>query len=1127
MQKTAYGRGDHVGGSCMTKILLVMKLTTILLTVAFLNVAASGLSQNVSFSGKNVPLTYVFAEIEKQTGHVFVYAQNALNNIRPVTIQAENLPLETFLDRLLADQPLKYIIDYQTILLSRKPSVAAASPVVIPDNITTVAGDTLITFSGIVTDEFSNPIENASLVVKGTSHGTTANYRGLFTLKDVRNGAKVVVSAIGFEEREVVAGAYPHIVLKRTESKLDEVKVIAYGKTTSRYSTGNVARISGEELRDNPTLNVMSALAGRVPGLQVEQFGSHPATPVKLEIRGRNSVNPNLSGEPLFVVDGIPMTVLQAPSAIPFIQGVSSGLVQGGLSLTDGHSQFFGLRPEEIESIEVLKDADATAIYGSRGANGVIIINTRKPKYGKTNFNLQYDESKTFIQYPDMIDRETYFKIRREYMRNTRSTPDVQLAPDLTLWDTNRYIDWTRELMRNGGTRSIMASLEGGDVNNSFRISANYSSIKPNVVVRGRNESISARLGYRHTSLNGKFNFDLISNYQLNQTEAVRLTRRNVGPNAPAIWDSLGNPNFLEYGPMGNYPWATAFQPEKAKVYSSGVSVNAGYKLTGSLTAGIQASLNKSYASNINIYPLRSMDPRMVALGITGYSIFGETETSSFIVEPRLTYTRPVGDGELTAVLGTSFQNQETGMSSMYAMGYTYDELIESAGSALTTQVSNDYVIYRYAAVFGRLNYNLKRRYLATLNIRRDGSSRFGPGTQFGNFGSIGLGWILSEENWWKKWMPSLLDYFKIRSSYGISGNDGVGDYQYLSQWSNQETYGVNKLYSYMGSLPLGVIHPLNQRFHWESVKKLEVGLEMQLAQRFNVGISWYRDVCDDQLTQQPVAQFSGFGTVVMNSPAKVENKGLEGTFSAQLIRQKDLSWTFDFNIGKNWNKLLAYPNLERSPHANMYIVGKPLNIRFLYHYIGVDPLTGAYMFEDRNGDGTISMGNNIPLDPSNDAYVEYVYTPDFSGGFGSSVRWKQFSFNVRFTYRKATIQDPRGYSTVGLLGGVYLPENYMDNRWIKPGDITPYGGIGVSGSFSNSDAILIDGSQLECANMTLGWALPEKLLKQAKLKNASIFLKTDKLFTLTRHKGFLNKGFQRYSEIIPKTINLTFNVSL
>lgn len=1134
MKKTACGRRAHGSTAYITKTLLVMKLTTFLITLAFLNVSAAGLSQKVSFSGKNVPLVRVFTEVEKQTGFVFIYAKNTLEGTHPVTLQMKDVPVEAFMQKLLADQPVKFTIDYQTILLSRKPTpaqLARPQPIFSLDSMPKIAEDTLITVKGWITNEKLEAIDGASVMIRETGRGTTANFQGQFEIKNVRNNAVLVISAVGFETMTVHATDknFIRVRLKVAESKLDEAQVIAYGKTTTRYSTGNITRISGEELRKQPVMNPMMALQGKVAGLTVAPTAGHSAAPVKLEVRGRNSLNMEFSGEPLYIIDGVPRTILDAPSAVHYNEGVSPGFVQGGHSVTGGQSPFFGMNAEDIESIEVLKDGDATAIYGSRGANGVVIITTRKPQPGKTTFSLQLNQERTDIaQYPEMLDRETYFQIRRQSMRNLGIIPTALNAPDLALWDTTKYVDWQRELLQTGTNTKMLATLSGGDTRNSFRLSASYNTIRSMDKIPNKNGALNVNFGFNHSSNNRKFTMDMNLGQVYTFTEAVSMGFINPAPNAPAILDDKGNPNYAEYqglGPIAQYPWASLFQPGKTKVHSMTSSMNAGYVIMDGLTVRLNMGFNNASSTNNLFKPLASLDPFQP--GLTGIASFGESKTMNWSIDPTINYSKYFGKGKLNMLVGTGIQRATTYATSIYATGYTMDALIESPANATTAEATDALGIYKYYAIFGRINYQWDGKYILNLNARRDGSSRFGPGKQFGNFGSVGVAWIASEEKWWKKVMPSLFSFFKLRGSYGVSGNDAVGDYQYLSQWSGQVgQLATSRLYDYNGTRPYVPLHAINQLFQWETVRKMELAADLELANRYTLSLAWYRQVCDDQLTNQPVPAYSGFPMVLTNSPAKVENTGFEGTLNARIIERKNFNWITSFNIAFNRNKLLAYPNLEKSRHASRYKVGASLNTNYLYHYLGVNPLTGEYMVEDYNKDGIISKGNNIPGSPGNDAYVEKDLSPFFNGGFSTLVAVKGISVSLQFAYSKTLSRDPlfQGLNPGGM-GVVYIPAEILENSWKKPGDIAKYAALSsATTSINSSDGGIIDGSFIQLNNIAIAWKVPERILKPARLSNATVSLNANNIYTLTRHTGVLSQGLNNFSQPVPRTIAMVLS---
>ncbi|RZS74905.1 SusC/RagA family TonB-linked outer membrane protein [Pseudobacter ginsenosidimutans] len=1106
---------DPPGIQVFTKLTKWGIVSFLLLLVQFAH------AQTISLQAKNITLQKVFNEIRKQTGYDVFYNSRQIDSSIKVTVNAKAQPLDAFMQQVLQGHPFSHSIIGSTILVRREDKPKPASLLTDP---------TQTGVQGVVLDEKTRtPLLGVTVMLGRTRKGTQTDAMGKFHIREVQDDDSIVFSMVGYTS--IVRRFQPEVrnmmvLLRPAVSDLDAAVVQAYGVTSKRLSTGNISRVSGEELRRQPAINPLAALQGKVPGMTAVITNGHPSAPVKLEIRGRSSLNSEFSGEPLYIVDGVIRTILDGAGSTQYDVGTSPGFVQAGGSFTGGQSIFFGMNAEDIESIEVLKDGDATAIYGSRGANGVVIITTRKAQPGKTTFTVQLNQEFTDIaRYPKMIDRETYFNLRREALRNDGIGPTEQNAPDLVLWDTTRYIDWNREIYQTGANTRVMAAASGGDNRNSFRLSSSYNTLRTINKGPDKNGVLNINFSYNHKSSDGKLDMGLTTGYIYTFTEAARMPVAELAPNAPAILDSNGKPNYAPFhglGSIARYEFASLFQPGITKVNSFTSSFNAGYAIAKGLSLRVTAGYSSMSSINDILIPLASLSP--LETGLTGSVLMGRSTSSNWNADPTINYGTNLGRGQLDVMVGTSIQQRKTIYMSLYGAGYTNDNLLGSIADAAVKDIVEGTNLYRYNAVFGRINFRWDRKYILNLNGRRDGSSRFGPGKQFGNFGSIGFAWVLSEEEWWKKNIPSFLNFFKLRGSYGLSGNDNVSEYQYLSQWGTQlGSSSSSKLYDYNGERPYAPMHAVNQLFQWETVTKQELGTELELFNKLMLSVSWYRQVCDNQLTSQPVGSYTGFSFVVTNSPAKVENRGVEIQLGGDIIKRKNFTWRGDFNIAFNRNRLLAYPNLDKSRHASRYRIGESLNVNFLYHYMGVDPLTGEYRFEDYNKDGSLSNGNGRPGGLGNDRYVVFDKTPKFNGGFSSSVAWKNLSFSLGFAFAKMLMVDPLLSVNPGAFGEVYIPDQLLRNYWKKPGDIAAYGKASTQsiGIISNSDAGIIDGSSLQLNNISVAWGLPQKLLKQAGFQSASVSVNANNIYTFSRYKGLGGYGLATVSQPVQRTFAL------
>lgn len=1081
-----------------------------------MQVSATGYAQNVNIKQNRARLTDVFSLIEHQTGYSFFWKNEDLNKIK-VDVKLTNAPLEYALNELFKGLPLTYSITKKSIV------VQAKAPGLIDRVVSVFTGNEVV---GIVLDAENNLLSGATITIKGTNRSTTTNALGQFKLKDVPEDAILQISFMGYVTKEIKTSAnLLGIKLELSTSKLDEVQVMAYGTTNRRLSTGNIVTITSKELEKQPVMNPLLALVGRVPGMTVVQTNGYEASPVKVEIRGRKTMGSQFVSDPMYVIDGVPLNNLDLGVGSDYNKG-SAGVVQNGFSVTGGQSPLFNLRTSDIESIEILKDGDATAIYGSRGANGVILITTKKGKPGPTAFSVDVAQGLNYVAKGyDMLNTQQYLQMRRDAFKNDNIQPTVTNAPDLMLYDPTRYTDWQKKLWGNIGKKTdVSMNLSGGDGQTNFRIGGNYSRSAEILTNSGSNQVASVSLSLGHSTQDRKFKIQ--ANVMYSYSAVNTLTTPNAVtavPNAPDIYDAAGNLNFAGWGRSdyntSYFPFSTLESRYYSDTHALTSNVLLSYQMAKSLFFSTNFGFNTTLNFNRNYNPISSMDPLS---NPTGTAFSGSTNNFNWIIEPKLDYKINLLGGELSALVGASLQKTVTKTSGVFGLGYDNDDFIESVTMAPVKLTFDNKGYYKYAGVFGRLSYNLQNKYIVNLSGRRDGSSRFGPGNQFGDFGSLGGAWILSQENWMKSWLPSMISFLKLRSSYGITGSDAVGDYQYLTQWAKDP--GLAKtLPNYNGVSPLVSLLAVNPNYRWQVTKKLEFALSLGLLEdRINLEASLYRERCGNQLTQYTTPVYTGFSSVTANWPAMVENKGLEISADAKLIKTDKMNWSVNFNIGRNSNILASYPGIEFSPYANTYKVGYSVNSLYLLHYIGVDPATGKYAFEDYNHDGVIGVDNTGPTGTGHDdRHVILDLSPKFSGGFGTSFSFKNFNVSCFFDFTKQIGFNPY-FNAANLLGNLgNQPADVFGNYWKSPGDHALYpkpttltGDISNS-NFSISDGMYRDASFLRLNNLSVGYQFDEKLAKKIGAKSMNIHMRAQNVFVLSGAKG-LDPNIQDFSSLPP-----------
>ncbi len=1102
MQKTAIAHaGSYPDGRLIPKLQRVMRITAVLLLAASLHVAAKTEGQNVTLKGANMPIREVFQEIHKQTGLEVLVDEQLLEKTAAVSLDVHNMPVTDLLALCLKNDSLTYTIeDGQIIVKSSSSSnlIHGANP----SSPSEPPGD----IRGRVTDSMGKPLSGASVIVKGKGKqkGTETDANGYFTLTAVPENSTLVISYTGYTAKQYkVNGSNDFTVLLiKSDSPLDEVQIIAYGTTTQRLNTGNVSTVKAADIEKQPVSNPLLALEGRVPGLEITQSNGIPGTGVTVRIRGQNSISNG--NDPLYVVDGVPYTSQLLPGLGASL-GNSGGSV--GQSNVSGSPMSY-INPGDIESIDVLKDADATAIYGSRGANGVILITTKKGKIGKTKFDINLQDGWGHITRGiDWMNTKQYLMMRREALRNDGATPqsgDHDINGD---WDTTRYTDWQKELIGgNSQYTNAEVSVSGGNTNTQFLISGNYN--KQTTVFPGNfsDQKGSLHFNINNVSTDRKFwiNFSgsyLADNNHLPQTDFTSLI--NLAPDAPAIYNKNGTlnwqPDSTGIGTWGN--------PLANKVNLFGNSTNnlisnlvVGYKILPGLDIKSSFGYTNTQTNEFITNPLTFYDPGYLSILNNTYrsASFANNNIHSWIIEPQATYSCRIGKGKLETLIGGTFENQNSSGKVLNANGFNSDLVLQDINSATTITVSSTtYAVYKYNALFARLNYNLQDKYLVNVTARRDGTSRFGPANQFHNFGAVGAAWIFSKEAFIQEHL-SFLSFGKLRASYGITGSDQVGDYQFMDLYQAQ-SYDI----SYQGINVVSANRLYNPDLAWEQTKKSEGGLELEfLNDRIFFTASYFLNQSSNQLLGYNLPSTTGFGNVAANQNALVRNYGWEFVMSTVNLKTKNFHWSSSINVTIGRNKLVSIGS--RIYGITQQYVGQPLSIQFVYHLLGVDPLTGKYEFADGKG-GTTSMPDTAILQTRN-TLVNIM--PKFSGGLQNSISYKAFQLDFLFQFVK---QIGFSHFMGHYPGSIYSGNQPVSvlKRWQKPKDITNiqrfYQDFSLDNEFSDaqsSDASLTDASYIRLTNLSISWQLPESWRKKSHLQNCRVYAQGQNLLTITKYAG-------------------------
>lgn len=940
--------------------------------------------------------------------------------------------------------------------------------------------------TGTVTDALG-PLLSVTVMVKGTAISTVTDEKGNFSIT-ANSTDTLVFSFIGYATQEILVGNKTslNIILSEDSTQLKEVTINAgYYKVKDKERTGSIAKIKASDIEQQPVSNPLAAMQGRMAGVSITQSAGTPGSGFSIQVRGLNSIRGE-GNDPLYIVDGVPYAS----------QSMGNSTVSndrfGGLS-----SPLSNINPADIENIEVLKDADATAIYGSRGANGVVLITTKKGKAGKTKFDFQsYTTVGKITRKMDLLNTQQYLAMRREAFANDGITNYPADAYDVNgTWDDGRETDWQKVLI--GGTANIynaQATISGGTSQTQYLLSGTYR--KETTVFPGdshfNRKAVHASINHR--SEDDRFRLAFSADYlgDKNTLPGIDLTRQSfvLAPNAPSLYDESGNLNWEN----GSF--------ENPLGYLNGSYVNK----TNTLLANAQMSYKFNYGfeirTNLGFSDTKLSEKRLIPS--TMYNPFGNYTTDdssifvndgtrrSWIIEPQLNWQKKWEIMEVNILAGTTFQTQKQEQLAVSGVGFPSNTLINSLTAATTVEVINDdFSEYKYNAFFGRINLNFLNKYIINLTGRRDSSSRFGPDNRFANFGAIGAAWIFSNESFFKQ-TSSILSFGKIRLSYGITGNDQIGDYQYL------DTYQVSQN-EYDGMTGIQPTRLFNPNFGWETNRKFEVAAELGfLDDNITLSGAWFQNRSSSQLVGVPLPGTTGFPSLMANLNATVENTGFELEWRTVNFKSKNFNWTTMLNLTIPKNKLLEFPGLETSTYKNQFVIGKSLNIQKLYHYTGINAETGFYEFEDYNGDGEITA--------TDDRQALIDTSPQYYGGITNQLSFKNWSLDFLFQFVK---QDGINVLSFFPHSGTFSnqPAQVLSHF---PQDGTAAtvqqyatGSNSVASQaqdrFTSSDAMVTDASFIRLKSTSLSYNIPSSWSKSF---SGKIYIQGQNLLTFTKYKG-------------------------
>lgn len=966
------------------------------------------------------------------------------------------------------------------------------------------------TVTGTLTDT-NEGLPGVTITVKGKPSVTLSNQNGSYSITAAPSDI-LVFSYIGYKTIEIAINGRQTIdvLMQEDATMLQEVTINAgYYSVKESERTGSISKITAKDIETQPVTNVMAAMQGRMAGVNITQETGVPGCSFNIQIRGINSLRAE-GNEPLYIIDGVPY----ASQALGYSQ-ISTTIPGDGSPLNS-------INPDDIQSIEVLKDADATAIYGSRGANGVVLITTKKGKQGKTQFSINASTGAGRVtQTMKLMNTDQYLKMRRQAFANDGITQYPDYAYDVNgSWDQTRNTDWQKELI--GGTAEItgiQTSISGGSEQTQFLVSGTYHSettVFPGDFIYKKTAFHS---NINHESENKKFKLNFYANYTNQDNDQpgtdFTLMAMSLAPNAPALYDAQGKLNWE------NNTWDNPLANLEGKFNSKTTDLVANTLLSYQLSKNIEIKSSFGY-TNLQYNESRTTPSTInnPAYNITSKnsSIWvNNTDRQSWIVEPQINWKKEFGKSRMEVLLGSTFLNQNTDRLIIKGKGFTSNGLIHDLASATTlTMLNNQETRYKYQAFFGRINWNWQDKYILNATGRRDGSSRFGPDKQYATFGAVGAAWLFSNEQFLKNY-ASFFSFGKLRASYGTTGNDQIGDYQFMDTYSSSGS-------SYQGVVGLQPSRLFNPNYGWETNTKLEIALEIGFMEdRIFFTWAWYNNQSSNQLVGLPLPATTGFSSLQANLDACVQNTGLEVTLRTVNFQTSQFNWTTNFNLTVPQNKLVSFPGLESSTYANQYVVGQSINIQKLYNNTGLNQQTGIYSFEDVNGDGTITYPD--------DSQTIRNLSPKYFGGLQNHLEYKGWQLDFLFQFVK---QENYNWAYMAGLPGAFVNQSiYAEDSWQKPGDTSPYQqySTGINNDvvdayyrYISSNAAVSDASFIRLKNIALSYDIPKKWIKELQCK---MYLQGQNLLLFTPYKGadpeFRTAGYLPPLKVITAGLQLNF----
>lgn len=928
----------------------------------------------------------------------------------------------------------------------------------------------------VISGDDNQPVIGATVQIKGTTIGVTTDIDGNYSIT-VEEGQTLIFRFAGLRTKEFEVGSSNTIdvVLQVDVLNLDEVVVVAYGTQKKEAKTGSVGVVDSESLQDLPETSIDKMLAGKVAGVVISQTSGQPGSATEVRIRGLSSIN--TSQEPLYVIDGVPV-----------MQGDQSYYTNTGNALA-------ALNPNDIASISILKDAAAASVYGSRAANGVILITTKTGTKGKSK--ISFRTSGGFDQLANdngfrIMTPEEYLQFARDAVTNAGFDPDDADPSNATYYYPESLLDgevtdWYEALTRQGKMYKAELTVEGGSEKTTSYFSGAYE----------KNEGIVYGVDYEkfqiRTNVDHQISDKLKAGTRINAAHTISndiamQAMYYVNPLFACVMIDPFTPLYNEDGSFNlSLPTNANSNPRATAVYDEQVErqnrFNGSFYLNWEIIDGLTARTTNSYELTDGS-GRRYWDPRANYGETLGYLQSTRTQYTQMTTSNTLNYTKLFGPHYVQAIAGEEATKYSYNRYTIISPDVDPNIPFPNTSVAGDDEGQYNETAYSLLSYFGILYYNFDERYYLQASLRTDGSSRFGEDTKWGTFYSVGLSWNLHNESFLET--VSMVNQLKLRGSYGVSGNFNIGNYDQYG------TYGAAEYNGYNGMIPTRLANP---DLAWEMNRELNAGIDFALFDRVSGSLDVYTRDTEDMLLDYPLSWTTGFNSIKQNV-GSVNNRGWEFLINGSVVKNSQISWDLGFNIAHNKSEILDIGKDDKVQSAGsnriFHVVGESLYSYYLYDWAGVNPANGDALWWTDDGEG--GRGELTNEYAKARRFVAGTPEPKYTGGFNSALGWNGFTLDLNFEFKaghQVLIEENRYANS----DGYNLPSNhYYTNLdyWKEPGDITrnpkPIYNNPTSSAGYRSTRWMQDGDYLRIKSITLSYNLPQSITSKAKMQNLRVY---------------------------------------